>query len=329
MDQLINYNLAELENIITKGLETFVEVGQALKVIKDRRLWVNTGYTSFDSYCQGKWGFGQGNAYYLIGTSEVANNVGATTSVAAHIAPFRPLEPENQRRAWAELETVPAAQRTGKHAKVIATKYKIIEKLGHTNPITQAMLAGQVTPNQAAKVALELKNAPDAFVTAVAKWGCPQPGAIQSLLNLRHEFPDEVNAILVSGVLPIDPKPVKFKALAPWHIERYQRALVAEKIAVRQIRVAAGQAKKVRATILDGVDTLNLPPDAGDLLYLFPHDTDLVDLTAALDRQGYDVFMVVAHKNNPKINFNANQQVPIKSVNGVKPEPVLAMMEAL
>jgi len=48
--------LAQLEGIIERGLETFIEVGQALMRIRDERLYREAGYSSFEVYCQERWG---------------------------------------------------------------------------------------------------------------------------------------------------------------------------------------------------------------------------------------------------------------------------------
>jgi hypothetical protein len=41
---------ATVEDIIERGLQTFMEVGTALKEIKERKLW-QPEYASFDDYC--------------------------------------------------------------------------------------------------------------------------------------------------------------------------------------------------------------------------------------------------------------------------------------
>jgi len=48
--------LAHLEGIIERGLETFIEVGEALLRIREERLYREDGYPSFEAYCQQRWG---------------------------------------------------------------------------------------------------------------------------------------------------------------------------------------------------------------------------------------------------------------------------------
>jgi hypothetical protein len=48
--------LAQLERVIERGLETFIEVGEALCRIRDERLYREAGFRSFEAYCQERWG---------------------------------------------------------------------------------------------------------------------------------------------------------------------------------------------------------------------------------------------------------------------------------
>lgn len=60
------------ESVIERGQQTFVEVGQALAKIRDRRLFREAGYHSFADYCQERWGFKRAYAYSLISGAEVS-----------------------------------------------------------------------------------------------------------------------------------------------------------------------------------------------------------------------------------------------------------------
>lgn len=57
--------LEECEEIIDRGLLTFMEVGTALKTIQEEKLWVGP-YGSFDDYLQKRWGFKSTHANNLI-----------------------------------------------------------------------------------------------------------------------------------------------------------------------------------------------------------------------------------------------------------------------
>jgi hypothetical protein len=67
--------LADLESIIEHGQQTFVEVGQALMAIRDRRLYREQGHATFEDYCQKRWGWSRDSGYKYIEAAQVAQNV--------------------------------------------------------------------------------------------------------------------------------------------------------------------------------------------------------------------------------------------------------------
>ena len=62
------------EATIEKGRKTFVEVGKALAKIRDGKLYRET-HTTFEAYCQERWGWNRDRAYKLIEGAEVSENV--------------------------------------------------------------------------------------------------------------------------------------------------------------------------------------------------------------------------------------------------------------
>src|ERR1044072_7340977 len=58
------------EETIAKGWHTFVEVGKALAIIRDHRLY-RTEHSTFEDYCRLRWQFGRAYAYRLITAAEV------------------------------------------------------------------------------------------------------------------------------------------------------------------------------------------------------------------------------------------------------------------
>jgi polyhydroxyalkanoate synthesis regulator phasin len=101
-------NLRKLESTIEKGIETFIEVGSALKQIRDQKLY-REGFKSFDSYVQEKWMLSRRYAYQLIESAEVAQNVhhGAQNPVAIPnertARELGKLPPEEQPKVWDEV----------------------------------------------------------------------------------------------------------------------------------------------------------------------------------------------------------------------------------
>lgn len=72
--------LIELEARIETGLQTFVEVGEALMEVRNSRLYRLT-HSSFEAYCRSRWGFDRRKAADLIQASAVVKSLSETTDV--------------------------------------------------------------------------------------------------------------------------------------------------------------------------------------------------------------------------------------------------------
>jgi hypothetical protein len=66
--------LETLETTISKGMDTFVEVGSALAEIRDSRLY-RQYHPTFAAYCEQQWDLGKSQAYRLITASEVVGDL--------------------------------------------------------------------------------------------------------------------------------------------------------------------------------------------------------------------------------------------------------------
>lgn len=99
--------LAELEDIVERGLATFVEVGEALMEIRDSGLYEQSHLT-FDAYCRDRWQMQRAHAYRLIQSASVASAlspIGDTPKTESQARELAPLlsEPDALREAWAEV----------------------------------------------------------------------------------------------------------------------------------------------------------------------------------------------------------------------------------
>lgn len=100
-------DLAACEQIIDRGLTTFIEVGQALLRIRDERLY-RDGHDTFEDYCRERWSMSRKRAYDFVAAAEVTaelSPIGDTQppneAVARELAPLRD-EPDMLREAWTE-----------------------------------------------------------------------------------------------------------------------------------------------------------------------------------------------------------------------------------
>lgn len=94
--------LADLEVVIERGLETFIEVGGALLEIRKERLYRDT-HDTFELYCRDRWGFTDRRARQLIQAAELGTIVpsGPTNEgQARQLARLRD-DPEAVREVWA------------------------------------------------------------------------------------------------------------------------------------------------------------------------------------------------------------------------------------
>lgn len=87
--------LMQLESVIARGKRTFVEVGEALAKIRDRKLF-KPEFDSFEVYCREKWGWAKSYAYNLISAAEVAQDLPETVSTI--------VETESQARELSKVQ---------------------------------------------------------------------------------------------------------------------------------------------------------------------------------------------------------------------------------
>ena len=76
--KLFDYNkmpLEELENIVARGMGTFVEVGMALLAIREGKKYKDKGYSTFEKYLSERWGISRIHAHRLIDAGFIADNL--------------------------------------------------------------------------------------------------------------------------------------------------------------------------------------------------------------------------------------------------------------
>lgn len=121
--------LDDLESRIERGLETFVDVGNALLVIREKRLY-RVDHDSFENYCRDRWNFTGRRANQLIDAAGVVaqleDEAGVETPLAgskseqvgkifptaptveSHAAELSKVAPERRQEVWSKtLEDAP------------------------------------------------------------------------------------------------------------------------------------------------------------------------------------------------------------------------------
>ena len=105
--------LCELERIIQRGKDTFVEVGTALAEIRDAKLYKPK--QTFEEYCKDRWNFSKVHVARLITAAEIVENVThglpneAPTS-ERQARPLAKLPAEQQPAAWERAQEIAAEE---------------------------------------------------------------------------------------------------------------------------------------------------------------------------------------------------------------------------
>jgi hypothetical protein len=100
----------ECETIISKGWDTFIEVGHALVTIRDRRLYRDQ-YARFEDYCREKWDYSRTHANRLVNAATIAAvlaPIGAKVKSESQLRPLLALSPQIIPAAWKRAEELAA-----------------------------------------------------------------------------------------------------------------------------------------------------------------------------------------------------------------------------
>lgn len=121
-------SLEQLEAVVHAGQQTFIEVGKALAEIRDKRLYKQT-HSTFESYCNDKWGWGRNYVNKFISAAETTKSLGTTVpkpTSERQVRPLSKLETDDEKyEAWtkaheiAEEEDVPV---TGKLVEFVVSE---------------------------------------------------------------------------------------------------------------------------------------------------------------------------------------------------------------
>lgn len=125
--------LAILEQTIESGLKTFVDVGTALMVVRDSKLY-RQEYGTFEDYCRMRWNMGKSRVYQMIDAATVVQNLVEASDEKSKILDFLPnesqarvlakLPPEEQHEAFTKaIITAPDGKMTAAHMQQVVDEY--------------------------------------------------------------------------------------------------------------------------------------------------------------------------------------------------------------
>ena len=138
-----SHELERCEVVIKQGLQTFIEVGQALMTIREKRLY-RIGFKTFEDYCTHKWGMVQQSATRLIRAYETVTNLQSEPMGSVlpqserQIRPLTSLEPEIQKEVWTEVVKTHGDNITAAKVQTVVNDWKPIDieiKEAKANPM--------------------------------------------------------------------------------------------------------------------------------------------------------------------------------------------------
>lgn len=163
------------EQVIERGLATFVDVGTALLEVRDSRLY-RVAYPTFEAYCAERWNMVASRARQLISAANTVGNLLAVTngnSLPANERTARELSglaPDEQRAVWAEaVATAPGGKVTAVHVRAVAR-------------ITEALSA-----------------APEEVREVVRRYGVADADTISELTRLHKQKAETFAEVAASG----------------------------------------------------------------------------------------------------------------------------------
>jgi len=203
--------LTDLEGIIERGLDTFVDVGEALAEIRDRQMYRET-HATFEAYCRERWGWSRSYAYRHIEAAQAVallpiGNIPRSESVARELVTLTP-DARAELAAGIDFSTATAAEvkraareiksrerkardqtRINQRAEVLATahplegeRFRIFVHDIRTGPPDIARPAVVITDPPYPQEYLSLYGALDALCAAVL----PDGGSLLAMSGQAH-----------------------------------------------------------------------------------------------------------------------------------------------
>ena len=119
-------DLIRLEDTINRGLPTFLEVGNALTEIRDRKLY-RCDHATFAAYCKTKWGMSDRRARQLMEAAEVVAEVSKSGTIVpkteSQARPLTRLKPGQRAAAWKDaVASSPINRPTAKQVDAVVSK---------------------------------------------------------------------------------------------------------------------------------------------------------------------------------------------------------------
>lgn len=129
MDSSEAKRLIELERVIERGQQTFIEVGNALAEIRDSRIYRNS-HKTFEDYCRERWGWSRIQVHRTIEAAKIDGvlPMGNKPNSERQARPLAKLPPEQQPEAWEKAQEMAKEENKPVTAKHVEKAVKEREK---------------------------------------------------------------------------------------------------------------------------------------------------------------------------------------------------------
>ena len=186
--------LASLEKTVEKGKHAFVEVGNALKEIRDSKLY-KTSHGTFANYVEDRFGFQRAHAYRLIESADdpaKMSPIGDKIKTESQAREVAKAPPERQNEVVEKAIEIAAEQGKKPTAEIMKQAREAV--MGETSTVTADMADEE--PTEAYEDVEEAEESPPAKpMPTVAERASLHKTAIRSHNAQMMRIVDELNAV--------------------------------------------------------------------------------------------------------------------------------------
>lgn len=114
------------DSIITKGIETALEVAKSIWLVNKDELWREAGYTNFIDCCDQRWKIKKSHAYRMLEAGKTSDNIEKNSPIGekptheSQVRPLTKLPQTEQAQAWADaVASSPTGKPTAKEVEQV------------------------------------------------------------------------------------------------------------------------------------------------------------------------------------------------------------------
>lgn len=158
LDRVESQRLVSLETVVDRGLETFLEVGEALLEIRNSRLY-RAEFATFEEYCRSRWGLSRTHVNRTIVAAELSGMaaVGAKPTSERQARELAPLRKDPSQVAAAMREASAGGKPTAEKVRKAVEK-RVPKPASAAPPNPAPAPSGTVGERVAAACAFIRKN---------------------------------------------------------------------------------------------------------------------------------------------------------------------------